>query len=61
MNDQEKIKFFWEWFQANNHKYLFLNDVSEDEKENLMNEFLSHLHEYCDELYFEMGGHCKCP
>ena len=24
---------------------------------NLLDELLFHLHEYCDELYFEAGGH----
>jgi len=56
MDNAEKIKNFWNWFETNNHKYLFLDDISEEEKENLMNELLAHLHEYCDELYFEIGG-----
>ena len=57
MSQQDKIESFWNWFKENNHKYLFLSDISEDEKENLMDDFLSHLHEYCDDLYFEIGGH----
>lgn len=57
MNKQHKIKSFWTWFKENNHKYLFLSEISEDEKEALMDDFLSHLHEYSSDLYFEIGGH----
>lgn len=51
------VNEFWSWFTANNLKYLFLSDVDSIEKENLLDEFQKHLHEYCDELHFEIGGH----
>ena len=57
MSQQDKIKAFWNWFKENNHKYFFLDDVSEDEKEILMSDFLSQLHKYCKGLYFQIGGH----
>jgi hypothetical protein len=51
-------KNFWDWFQKNEAQYFFLNQISddEDEKENLLETFLNHLHNYCDRLFFEIGG-----
>lgn len=57
MSEQENIRLFWNWFVSNHHKYLFLHDVSEEAKEKLMSELLSRLHQFCDELYFEIGSH----
>jgi hypothetical protein len=57
MSEQENVRSFWDWFIANKHKYLFLRDVAEDAKEQLMSELLFKLHEFCDELYFEIGSH----
>jgi hypothetical protein len=48
---------FWNWFKENNKTYLFLNSVDEDVKEKLMNNLLFHLNEYCENIYFEIGGH----
>jgi hypothetical protein len=52
-----KEKKFWNWFDKNNSKYLFLNEVEEDIKERHMNEFLGQLHKYSKGLYFLIGGH----
>jgi hypothetical protein len=47
---------FWNWFSENNKSYLFLDEVSDDEKEQLLENMTDRLHEYCDQLWFEVGG-----
>jgi hypothetical protein len=46
-------KEFWDWFEKHNKAYLF---VDEDVKEQLLDDLQDHLHEYCDQLYFQVGG-----
>jgi hypothetical protein len=56
--DMSKEQQFWDWFIKNEGKYFFLGQVDDaDEKERLLDDFLEHLHSYCDKLFFEMGGH----
>lgn len=53
-----KEKIFWNWFKENEIRFFYLNQINDnDEKEKLLDDFLYHLHEYCDQLYFEMGGY----
>jgi hypothetical protein len=53
-----KEKQFWDWFKENEAKFFFLNQVDDkDERENILDDFLEHLHLYCDHLFFEIGGH----
>lgn len=47
---------FWEWFKENNTDYLRLDEIEEELKEQRLDELLSHLHDYCDELYFQIGS-----
>nr|WP_315424194.1 hypothetical protein [uncultured Pedobacter sp.] len=63
MQDKErytmnKEQLFWNWFKENEAKYFFLNQINDiDEKERILDDFLYHLHKYCDQLFFEIGGY----
>lgn len=53
-----KEQQFWNWFKENEAKYFFLNQIRDnEEREVLLDEFLKHLHLYCSELFFELGGY----
>lgn len=52
----DKIKNFWNWFEINNHAFLFTNEVDDDVREQLLNDLLIELHKYNDKLFFQVGG-----
>jgi len=48
---------FWDWFMKNDKPYLFINEIEDqEEKDRLLDDFLTHLHLFCDHLFFEIGG-----
>lgn len=52
-----KAKNFWKWFKENNSKYFYFNQITdENKKEQLLDKLLNHLHDYSDNLFFEIGG-----
>jgi len=51
----DKAEMFWKWFAQHNGAYLNIDDLEEDAREQLLDELLKHLHDYCDQLYFETG------
>lgn len=57
LTEDQKAEKFWNWFDKNQNKFLFLSDITESEKDNLMNEFLTELHKFNEDIYFEIGGH----
>lgn len=57
LTENEKAAQFWNWFDANQNKFLFLSDVTQAEKDKLLSEFLVQLHKFNEQLYFEIGGH----
>lgn len=48
---------FWQWFEENNKAYLSLNELDAEKKEQLLNDLMERLHKYCENLWFEVGGH----
>jgi len=56
-NTNNKVQKFWDWFTKNNQNFLFLTQVQQDERERLVDEFINKLHEYNENVYFEIGGH----
>jgi len=59
LTEDQKAEIFWKWFNKNQNKFLFLSDVTELEKDDLMDEFLTELHKFNENIYFEIGGHPK--
>ena len=57
MNESLSIAQFWNWFESRQASFLFLNEVSAQEKDRLMNDLLEQLHAYSTGLYYEIGGH----
>lgn len=57
LNEDQKAEKFWNWFNKKQNKFLFLSDVSQREKDNLLQEFLLELHQYNENIYFKIGGH----
>ncbi len=52
----KKATNFWHWFSDNQNKFSFINEVQEAERDNLLDEFIAELHQFNDNIYFEIGG-----
>jgi hypothetical protein len=57
MPEAQAAKTFWDWFGANQAKFLFSTSVEEAERDRMMEEFGTELHKYHPHLFFLMGGH----
>ena len=57
LTEDKKAERFWKWFDKHQNKFLFLSDITESEKDGLMNEFLTELHKFNEEIYFKIGRH----
>lgn len=51
-----KEQLFWDWFQKNEIRFFNIDELDDDEQEFLLDDLLFHLHKYCDQLFFEIGG-----
>lgn len=47
---------FWNWFQENHLEYLKLDTVDNAMRELMLDKLLNKLHEYCDRLFYQIGG-----
>ena len=48
-------ELFWSWFQANSERLTMLNDISEEERQQLLADMQKQLDDYCKGLTFEIG------
>ena len=48
---------FWNWFAENREKYEAIHTDDLDSKDYLIENFLETLHEYCEGLFFKIGGY----
>ena len=48
-------KIFWQWFESRNEKLTMLNDLTEEERRNLLDELQQRLEDYCPGMIYIMG------
>lgn len=46
---------FWSWFQTNSERLTMLNDISDEERQQLLADMQRQLDSYCEGLTFEIG------
>ena len=51
----KKTEIFWQWFAENNDNLVMIDDLEENDKELLLNNFAKVLEDYCDGMTFEIG------
>ncbi len=47
---------FWDWFKKNSDKFSDFRNEDSEKQEKIVDEILKHLHEYCDNLWVQIGG-----
>lgn len=52
-----KAKEFWDWFNENNARYLFIHEVEPHLQQKFLSELADKLHAYNRNLFFLVGGH----
>jgi hypothetical protein len=52
-----KAKEFWDWFVANNARYLFIHEIETELQQNYLSELAEKLHQFNRNLFFLVGGH----
>ena len=51
----DKVEIFWHWFTDHNEQLVMLNDLSDKEREQLLDALQKQLTAYCDGLTYEIG------
>jgi hypothetical protein len=52
----QEARQFWDWFRIHADQYRFLEAASEKSKSVMLELLREHLQQYCDKLFFEIGG-----
>jgi len=52
-------KKFWDWFEKNNTRFLNLQLKSDDRTEKLIDEILTQLHSYSENIWVQVGGNSE--
>lgn len=54
----KEVESFWNWFNENEQTLSQINnaDLNDDKREEMLDSILDALHQYCDHLYFDIGG-----
>ena len=56
MTEEQQARHFWQWFDQERNKYLFIHQVDEEERDRLLDALIDALHEYHEHLFFEIGA-----
>lgn len=52
-----KAKEFWDWFEKNNARYIFIHEIDMALQQTYLTELAEKLHHYNRNLFFLVGGH----
>ena len=56
MTEEQQARRFWQWFDRERNKYLFIHQMDEEERDRLLDALIDALHAYNENLFFEIGA-----